>query len=514
MEALRTPDDRFTGLPGHPFAPHYVEAGGLRIHYVDEGPRNAAPVLLLHGEPSWSYLYRKMIPLITAAGHRAIAPDLVGFGRSDKPVRREDYTYQRHVEWMRGMLEQLELRNVTLVGQDWGGLIGLRLAAEHPERFARIVAANTFLPTGDRPAGPAFLAWRKYSQETPDFHVRGTVKGGCVTDLPRPSGRQLRRRALRTFRVAGRNFRRLAGRRLLRRSIAEHAYARPLRLTFEELGATYVKFGQLIASSPGLFGDEASNEFRSCLDTGPAVPFAEVRAAVETTLGGPLESAFASFDEIPIGRASIAVVHRATLRDGRTAAVKVLRPGIEDVVATDLRLMEPLLDFLSRQVGVAEAGQLVRMMDGFRQQVAEELDLRNEARAMAHYRDLLRRVDLPLVVVPEPYPALSGPRVLAMEFLDGVPIDDLAGIAELGVDPAPQAGQGGAWPARLGRLREQRRLHRGVAEHGAIGSDFDRGTFLLGKQLMYFERYGKMFLSDVSLLSDRKFFEGLLAESA
>src|SRR5438034_506369 len=170
-------------LPGRPFAPHYVEAGGLRIHYVDEGPRNAAPVLLLHGEPSWSYLYRKMIPLITAAGHRAIAPDLVGFGRSDKPVRREDYTYQRHVEWMRGVLEQLELRNVTLVGQDWGGLIGLRLAAEHPERFARIVAANTFLPTGDRPAGPAFLAWRKYSQETPDFQVGGIVKGGCVTDL-------------------------------------------------------------------------------------------------------------------------------------------------------------------------------------------------------------------------------------------------------------------------------------------------------------------------------------------
>src|SRR5207249_4603569 len=325
--------------------------------------------------------------------------------------------------------------------------------------------------------------------------------------LPRPSGRQLRRRALRTFRVAGRNFRRLAGRRLLRRSIAEHAYARPLRLTFEELGATYVKFGQLIASSPGLFGDEASNEFRSCLDTGPAVPFDAVRTAVETTLGGPLESAFASFDELPIGRASIAVVHRATLRDGRTAAVKVLRPGIEDVVATDLRLMEPLLDFLSRQVGVAEAGQLVRMMDGFRQQVAEELDLRNEARAMAHYRDLLRRVDLPLVVVPEPYPALSGPRVLAMEFLDGVPIDDLAGIVRGVMEPMltrpfgevslatfiaaiqgqvakaeGQVVQSRSWRARLRRLREHRRLHRGVAEHGAIGSDFDRGIFLLGKQ--------------------------------
>jgi haloalkane dehalogenase len=183
MEALRTPDDRFARLPGYPFAPRYVEVEGLRIHYVDEGPRDAAPVLLLHGEPSWSYLYRKMIPVITAAGQRAIAPDLVGFGRSDKPVRREDYTYQRHVDWMRGVLERLDLRRVTLVCQDWGGLIGLRLAAEHPERFGGIVAANTFLPTGDRPAGSAFLAWRKYSQETPDFHVGGIVKGGCVTDL-------------------------------------------------------------------------------------------------------------------------------------------------------------------------------------------------------------------------------------------------------------------------------------------------------------------------------------------
>jgi haloalkane dehalogenase len=183
METLRTPDDRFASLPGYPFAPHYVEVSGLRVHYADEGPRDAAPVLLLHGEPSWSYLYRKMIPLITAAGHRVVAPDLVGFGRSDKPARREDYTYQRHVDWMRGVLDALDLRRITLVCQDWGGLIGLRLAAEHPERFARIVAANTFLPTGDRPAGPAFLAWRKYSQETPEFHVGGIVRGGCVTDL-------------------------------------------------------------------------------------------------------------------------------------------------------------------------------------------------------------------------------------------------------------------------------------------------------------------------------------------
>jgi haloalkane dehalogenase len=184
METLRTPADRFANLPGYPFAPHYTEVDGIRIHYVDEGPRSAAPVLMMHGEPSWSYLYRKMIPIVVAAGHRVVAPDLVGFGRSDKPVRREDYTYQRHVDWMRHVLTALDLRDVTFVGQDWGGLLGLRLVAEHPDRFARVVTANTFLPTGDVPAGPAFLAWKEYSQTTPEFHVGRIVSGGCVTKLP------------------------------------------------------------------------------------------------------------------------------------------------------------------------------------------------------------------------------------------------------------------------------------------------------------------------------------------
>lgn len=188
MKAVRTPDERFANLPGYNFEPHYVEvpAGDgdkLRVHYIDEGPRDANPILLLHGEPSWCYLYRKMIPVLTAAGHRAVAPDLVGFGRSDKPASRNDYTYQRHVDWMTAFVEALDLRNITLVCQDWGGLIGLRIAAENPDRFARIVAANTFLPTGDQPAGEAFLRWQNYSQTVPDFDSGWIVNSGSTTDL-------------------------------------------------------------------------------------------------------------------------------------------------------------------------------------------------------------------------------------------------------------------------------------------------------------------------------------------
>ena len=158
MEILRTPDERFSNLPGYSFEPHYVQADDIRINYVDEGPRSSATVLMLHGEPSWCYLYRKMIPIFTSSGIRAVAPDLVGFGRSDKPARREDYTYQRHVDWITQLVRKLDLTGITLVCQDWGGLIGLRIAAEHPERFAVCVAANTGLPTGDGPVGDAFKA--------------------------------------------------------------------------------------------------------------------------------------------------------------------------------------------------------------------------------------------------------------------------------------------------------------------------------------------------------------------
>src|SRR5262249_49356510 len=183
MEFLRTPEDRFINLPGYNFAPHYVEAGGLRIHYIDEGPRSAAPVLLLHGEPSWCYLYRKMVPILAAAGHRVVAPDLIGFGRSDKPVSRDDYSYQRHVDWMAAFVRALDLQDITLFGQDWGGLIGLRVLADDPNRFARVVISNTFLPTGDFKPSEAFLRWRDYSQTTTNFHVGGIVKGACQSEL-------------------------------------------------------------------------------------------------------------------------------------------------------------------------------------------------------------------------------------------------------------------------------------------------------------------------------------------
>lgn len=189
MDALRTPDDRFTDLPGYTFEPHYVEipdgdGGTLRVHHLDEGPADGPVVLLLHGEPSWSFLYRHMIPVLVDAGMRVIAPDLVGFGRSDKPAARADYTYARHVEWLSShVFGALDLRDITLVCQDWGGLLGLRLVAAEPDRFAAVVAANTFLPTGDGTPSDAFLAWQKFSQEVPEMPIGKIINGGCTTDL-------------------------------------------------------------------------------------------------------------------------------------------------------------------------------------------------------------------------------------------------------------------------------------------------------------------------------------------
>jgi haloalkane dehalogenase len=218
VELARTPDERFRDLPAWPYAPRYLsvpdgEGGSLRMHFVDEGPRDAAPILCLHGQPTWSYLYRKMIPRFVAAGQRVIAPDLVGFGRSDKPTRASDYSYARHVAWLRALLEALDLRGATLVCQDWGGLIGLRVVAEAPERFARVVASNTGLPdargaseaaapalralyaalpvpetmldvargfaSAARSGAPPFMVWQKHCADSPAFTPEGVMRALC-----------------------------------------------------------------------------------------------------------------------------------------------------------------------------------------------------------------------------------------------------------------------------------------------------------------------------------------------
>lgn len=235
MEILRTPDSQFENLPDYRFAPHYCEVTAqdgtpLRVHYVDEGPRDGEIILCLHGQPSWSYLYRKMIPILTKADYRVIAPDLIGFGRSDKPADTCDYTYPAHVDWMAQWLLALDLKDITLVCQDWGGLIGLRLVGLYPERFARLVVANTGLPDSimmsddmsnmmgaiypqlpvpsaedvgqafQSGAPGAFLYWIKYSAENPDFSVRDVF--GLLSriedkdvldgyDAPFPDGRYL-----------------------------------------------------------------------------------------------------------------------------------------------------------------------------------------------------------------------------------------------------------------------------------------------------------------------------------
>ena len=188
MKVLRTPDAAFAGIADFPFAPHYLEITDpddgtkLRVHYVDEGPRDAPIVLMMHGEPSWCYLYRHMIAPIVAAGFRVVAPDLIGFGRSDKPIKRTDYSYARHVGWMRQWVEALDLKRITLVYQDWGSLIGLRLVAEMPDRFASVALSNGGLPEGGK-APPAFAIWRAFSKWSPIFPIGRIVNAGAKRAL-------------------------------------------------------------------------------------------------------------------------------------------------------------------------------------------------------------------------------------------------------------------------------------------------------------------------------------------
>jgi len=189
MQVVRTPDERFEALPDFPFEPHYVEiddgeGGRLRVHYVDEGPRDGQTVLLLHGEPSWCFLYRHIIPQLVDGGCRVIAPDLVGFGKSDKPTEKSDYTYNRHVNWMQAaIIDHVDISDATFFGQDWGGLIGLRLVAENASRFARVVISNSGLPTGDHPLTEAFMAWQHYSKTSPEFEIGGLINAATVREL-------------------------------------------------------------------------------------------------------------------------------------------------------------------------------------------------------------------------------------------------------------------------------------------------------------------------------------------
>jgi haloalkane dehalogenase len=189
MTPLRTPDADTEGLADYPFAANYLDVGdadegSIRMHFVDHGPRGGPVMLLLHGEPTWSYLYRKMIPPLAAAGMRCIAPDLIGFGRSDKPTEQSDYTYARHLSWVRSLLDQLELGDINLFCQDWGGLLGLRLLAERPERFASVCAANTFLPTGQGKMPEAWMRWLEFSQGVPELPIGKIINMGCVRPVP------------------------------------------------------------------------------------------------------------------------------------------------------------------------------------------------------------------------------------------------------------------------------------------------------------------------------------------
>ena len=183
MKLLSTPDKRFENLPDFSFEPHYIEVEGIKIHYLDEGSKQAEVILLIHGEPSWCFLYRHMIPILVKGGYRIIAPDLVGFGRSDKPTEQKDHTYRRHVYWMTEVIKSLDLKNITLFCQDWGSLIGLRLAIENRDRFIRIVLSNGGLPTGEQRMPEAFMNWREFSKTSPSFDIKFIIQGGTKTKL-------------------------------------------------------------------------------------------------------------------------------------------------------------------------------------------------------------------------------------------------------------------------------------------------------------------------------------------
>jgi predicted unusual protein kinase regulating ubiquinone biosynthesis (AarF/ABC1/UbiB family) len=455
-----------------------------------------------------------------------------------------------------------------------------------------------------------------------------------ATALPVPARADVARRVGSALRVAGRHLvqARRAGK------LDEAAVARVIRRTFADLGGTFAKFGQLIASSPSLFGHDVAHEFRGCLDAGPPVPYADVARVVEADLGGRIDVLFASFERAPIAAASLAVVHRAVLPDGTPVAVKVLRPDVVGRVATDLAVLRPLSRFIARQVAVGIAGTLSGLVHGLEVQIAEELDFANEARSLRWFRAALDEIGVDRLVVPAVFDDLCGPRVITMELLEGVPVDDEPAIAALGIDPKPLLheclrvwfattlcmgafhgdvhagnvlicpdgrmalldwgivgrldaetahffrrmiegvlGDEGAWSdvadhvkksygsgmlealgvdetqfasfvrsqieplfllpfgqvdlrtmligdgahdgKRAGQRTKsesvrnwwhERQRHQRLMALEGYGGGFDQATFLLSKQLVYFERYGKLFLPDTPLLDDPAVFRALL----
>lgn len=183
-EIISTPESRFDNLPDYNFSGNYLEVEeGLRLHYLDEGNKEKPTVLLLHGEPSWSFLYRKMIPILSENDFRVIAPDLIGFGKSDKPVNKSSYTYQKHVDWLTVFIQKLNLKEIILFCQDWGGLTGLRLITEMEDRFSLVIASNTTLPTGNMTMPESFLKWREYSQHSTGFDIGKVIDMGTIQPL-------------------------------------------------------------------------------------------------------------------------------------------------------------------------------------------------------------------------------------------------------------------------------------------------------------------------------------------